>query len=83
MRLDVSSILLQKNSDFVFLFGIPFFESHSSENTFFVCWQQNRAALSFISQKKRFRFSFLKRVGFSFIAQKTCFGLFAVILGCS
>ena len=54
MRSDVSSILLQKNSDFVFPFGIPFFESHGSENTFFVCCQQNCAALSFISQKKSF-----------------------------
>ena len=27
-------------------------------------------------------FSLLKQVGFGFIAQKTCFGLFAVILGC-
>ena len=81
MRSDVSSILLQKNSDFVFPFGIPFFESHGSENTFFVCWQQNCAALSFISQKKNvFAFSLLKQVGFSFIAQKTCFGLFSVIL---
>ena len=45
--LKFSSILLQKNSDFVFRFGIPFFESHSSENTCFACWQQNRTALSF------------------------------------
>ena len=34
-------------------------------------------------KKKRFCFfSLLKRVGFGFIAQKPCFGLFAVILGC-
>ena len=30
MKSDVSSILLQKNSDFVFRFGIPFFDFFSS-----------------------------------------------------
>ena len=35
MRSYVSRILLQKNRDLVFRFGIPFFESHSSENAFF------------------------------------------------
>ena len=82
MRSDVSRILLQKDSDFVFRFGIPFFESHSSKNRFFVCWQQNRAALSLYHKKKRFCFFVAKYVVLSFIAQKTCFGLFAVILGC-
>ena len=33
-------------------------------------------------KKSIFAFSLLKHVGFSFIAQKTCFGLFSVILRC-
>ena len=36
----------------------------------------------YITKKSVFAFSLLKHVGLSFIAQKTCFGLFAVILGC-
>ena len=36
----------------------------------------------YITKKSVFAFSLLKRVGFSFIAQITCFGLFAVVLGC-
>ena len=48
----------------------------------FACWQEDRAALSFISQKKCFAFSSLKHARLSFIAQKTYSGLFAIILGC-
>ena len=48
----------------------------------FACWQEDRAALSFISQKKCFVFSSLKHARLSFIAQKTYSGLFAIILGC-
>ena len=41
------------------------------------------ALLRFLYHKKSvFTFSLLKRVGFSYIAQITCFGLFAVVLGC-
>ena len=85
-EIDVSSMLLQKNSDFVFRFGIPFFESHSSENTFSVCWEQNCAALSFISQIKAFllRTFFCSRIqNYTLDALyhwKACFGLFAVKL---
>ena len=43
-----------KKTAICFCYGIPFFESHGGENTFFVCWQQNGAALKFISQKKAF-----------------------------
>ena len=77
MKSDVSSISLQKNSDFVYRFGIPFFESLSSENTFFACWQQNRAALSFISEKKSVfaeNFFLFKKPEFKFYGKqiKTC-----------
>ena len=48
----------------------------------FACWQEDRAALSFISQKKCFAFSSLKHARLSFILQKTYSGLFAIILGC-
>ena len=87
MKSDVSSILLQKNSDFVFRFGKPFFESHSSENRFFLCWQQNRAALSFISQIKRFCFFVAKTCWTQLYRTKNMFwfvccniGLFSVLL---
>ena len=87
MKSDVSSILLQKNSDFVFRFGKPFFESHSSENRFFLCWQQNRAALSFISQIKRFCFFVAKTRWTQLYRTKNMFwfvccniGLFSVLL---
>ena len=43
-----------KKTAICFCYGIPFFESHGGENTFFVCWQQNGAALKFISQKEAF-----------------------------
>ena len=86
-EIDVSSMLLQKNSDFVFRFGIPFFESHSSENTFSVCWQQNRAALIFISQKKRFCFFLAKTRWIQLYSTNNMFrfvscstGLFSVLL---
>ena len=45
----------------------------------------NKIALLWVLYHKKksvFAFSLLKHVGLSFIAQKTCFGLFAVILGC-
>ena len=87
MRSDASRILLQKNSDFVFRFGIPFFESHGSKNTFFVCWQQNHAALSFISQKKHFCFFVAKTRWIQLYSTKNMFwfvfcniGLFSVLL---
>ena len=86
-EIDVSSMLLQKNSDFVFRFGIPFFESHSSENRFFLSWQQNRAALSFISQIKRFCFFVAKTRWTQLYRTKNMFwfvccniGLFSVLL---
>ena len=87
MRSDASRHLLQKNSDFVFRFGIPFFESHGSENTFFVCWQQNRTALSFISQKKHFCFFVAKTRWIQLYSTKNMFwfvfcntALFSVLL---
>ena len=44
----------------------------------------NKIALLWVLYHKKsvFAFSLLKRVGFSYIAQITCFGLFAVVLGC-
>ena len=43
---------------------------------------KSRCFQFYITKKSVFPFSLLKRVGFGFIAQKTCFGLFALILGC-
>ena len=86
MKSDVSSILLQRNSDFVFRFWIPFLESHSSENTFL--YVGNKIALLWVLYHKKsvFAFSLLKHVGLNFIAQKTFWfvccniGLFSVLL---
>ena len=83
MRSDASRILLQKKQWFRF----------SIRNTlFWVSWYQkflflyvgNKIALLWVLYHKKsiFAFSLLKHVGFSFIAQKTCFGLFSVILRC-
>ena len=83
MRSDASRILLQKKQRFRF----------SIRNTlFWVSWYQkflflyvgNKIALLWVLYHKKsiFAFSLLKHVGFSFIAQKTCFGLFSVILRC-
>ena len=72
MKSDVSSILLQTNSDFVFRFWMPLFDSHSSENTFL--YVGNKIALLWVLYHKKsvFAFSLLKQVELSFIAQKTC-----------
>ena len=43
---------------------------------------KSRCFQFYITKKSVFAFSLLKRVGFGFIAQKTCFRLFALILGC-
>ena len=56
MKSDVSSILLQRNSDFVFRFWIPFLESHSSENTFL--YVGNKIALLWVLYHKKKRFCF-------------------------
>ena len=62
-----------KKTAICFGYGIPFFESHGSENTFFACWQQNGAALSFISQEKAFllkSFFFSISLNLNFTAKK-------------
>ena len=71
MKSDVSSILLQTNSDLVFRFWMPFLDSHSSENTFL--YVGNKIALLWVLYHKKsvFAFSLLKHVGLNFIAQKT------------
>ena len=56
MKSDVSSILLQTNSDLVFRFWMPFFDSHSSENTFL--YVGNKIALLWVLYHKRKRFCF-------------------------
>ena len=48
----------------------------------FACWQEMRCFEFYITKKSVFAFSSLKHAGLSFIAQKACFGLFAIILGC-
>ena len=81
MKSEVSSVLWHKNSNFLFRCLISLFEPHSSEYTFF--FLGNKIALFWAYHKKSvFPFSLLKHVALSFIAQKTCFGLLAVILGC-
>ena len=67
----------KKKKAICFCYGIPFFESHGSENTFFGCWQQNGAALSLISQKKAFLlksffFSISLNLNFTANKKKTC-----------
>ena len=71
MKSDISSILLQRNSDLVFRFWMPFFDSHNSENTFL--YVGNKIALLWVLYHKKsvFAFSLLKHVGLNFIAQKT------------
>ena len=44
--------------------------------------RKSRCFEFYITKKSVFAFSSLKHARLSFIAQKTCFGLFAVILGC-
>ena len=86
MKSDVSSILLQTNSDLVFRFWMPFFDSHSSENTFFYVGNKIALLLNLYHKKSVFAFSLLKHVGLNFIAQKTFWfvccniGLFSVLL---
>ena len=82
MKSDVSSILLQTNSDLVFRFWMPFFDSHSSENTFL--YVGNKIALLWIlyHKKKRFCFFLAKTRWTQLYSTKNMFGLFAVILGC-
>ena len=82
MKSDVSSILLQTNSDFVFRFWMPFFDSHSSENTFLCVG--NKIALLWVlyHKKKRFCFFLAKTRWTQLYCTKNMFGLFAVKLGC-
>ena len=44
--------------------------------------RKSRCFEFYITKKSVFAFSSLKYARLSFIAKKTCFGLFAVILGC-
>ena len=71
MKSDVSSILLQTNSDFVFRFWMPLFDSPSSKKTFFDVGNKLRCFKFYIIKKSVFPFSLLKHVGLNFIAQKT------------
>ena len=48
----------------------------------FACWQEMHCFEFYITKKSVFAFSSLKHAGLSFIAQKACFGLFAIILVC-
>ena len=82
MKSDVSSILLQTNSDFVFRFWIPFFDSHSSENTFLYVGKKIALLWVLYHKKKRFCFFVAKTRWTQLYSTKNMFGLFAVILGC-
>ena len=81
MKSDVLSILLQTNSDLVFRFLMPFFDSHSSENTFLYVGNKNALLWVLYHKKSVFAFSLLKRCT-QLYSTKNMFGLFAVILGC-
>ena len=82
MKSDVSSNLLQTNSDFVFRFWMPFFHCHSSENTFL--YVGNKIVLLWVlyHKKKHFCFFVAKTRCTQLYSTKNMFGLFAVILGC-
>ena len=82
IKSDVSSILLQKNSDFVFRFWIPFFESHSSENMFLYAGNKNALVWILCQKRKRFCFFVAKTRWTRLYSTENMFGLFAVILGC-
>ena len=65
----------------------PFLSLMVPKIPFFVCWQQNRAALSFISQKKHFCFFVAKTRWIQLYSTKNMFwfvfcniGLFSVLL---
>ena len=65
-----------------FVSEYPFFESHSSENTFL--YVGNKIALLWVlyHKKKRFCFFVAKTRWTQLYSTKNMFGLFAVILGC-
>ena len=81
MKSKVSGILLQKNSDFVFRCLIPFFGPQVAKIRFYLLATKLLCFELYITKKSVFAFSLLKHVALGFIAQITCFGLFAVILG--
>ena len=68
MKSEVSGILLQKNSDFVFRCLIPFFGPHSSENMFL--FAGNKIALLWVLYYEKKRFSF-------FVAWTRCTQLYS------
>ena len=87
MRSYLSSILLQKPAISFFRFGILFFESHSSENTFFARWQQIALLSVLYHKKKRFCFFVAKTRWIRLYSTKNMFwfvccniGLFSVLL---
>ena len=80
MKSDVSRNLLQTNSDFVFRFWMPFFSSHSGENTFL--YVGNALLWVLYHKKKRVCFFVAKTRWTQLNSTKNMFGLFAVILGC-
>ena len=60
----------------------PFLSLMVAKIRFLYVVTKSRSFELYITKKSIFAFSLLKYVGFSFIAQKTCFGLFSVILRC-
>ena len=86
MKSDVSSILLQTNSDFVFRFWIPFFDSHSSENTFLYVGKKIALLWVLYHKKKRFCFFVAKTRWTQLYSTKNIWfvfcniGLFSVLL---
>ena len=65
-----------------FVSEYPFLSLIVAKVGFCMLATKSRCFEFYITKKSVFAFSLLKHVGLSFIAQKTCFGLFAVILGC-
>ena len=68
MKSEVSAIMLPKNSDFVFCCLIPFFEPHSSENTFLFAGNKIALLWALYYEKKRFSF---------FVAKTRCNQLYS------
>ena len=86
MKSDVSSILLQTNSDFVFRFWMPFFDSHSSELRFCMLATKSCCFEFYITKKKRFCFFVAKTRWTQLYSTKNIWfvfcniGLFSVLL---
>ena len=77
------SLILLKTT-FLLVFGeVTLFLYPPSENNVFLFFHEQTTHLTLYITGKMFSLLCLKYVAFRFIAGKTCFGVFAVTLGCS